>query len=156
MTKGEASEDVPAPGSAALRKAEYEALAEFRHTLRRFLDFSETAARRVGLSPRQHQALLQIRGFPGADRVGVGELAQRLRIRPHSAAELIDRLVVADLVRREADPADGRRVLVALEPKAEDLLDRLTAAHRLEHHRFGPTLAALLRQIGAGPGAGEV
>ena len=38
---------------AVLSLADYRALAGFRHELRRFLHFSEEAARNVGLEPRQ-------------------------------------------------------------------------------------------------------
>ena len=44
--------------------ADYEALSEFRYLIRCFLQFSQNAARAVGLTPRQHQALLTIKGFP--------------------------------------------------------------------------------------------
>jgi len=39
-------------------------LAEFRHRLRLFLQFSENAAEKLGLQPQQHQLLLQIAGAP--------------------------------------------------------------------------------------------
>ena len=39
-------------------QADYEALSEFRYLIRCFLQFSQNAARAVGLTPRQHQALL--------------------------------------------------------------------------------------------------
>jgi DNA-binding MarR family transcriptional regulator len=78
-------------------KAEYEILAEFRYALRQFVAFSEAEAKVVGLSPRQHQALLAIRGFPGRDVVTVGELAERLHIRPNSAVGLVDRLAADGL-----------------------------------------------------------
>ena len=50
---------------------------------------SARTGRAVGLTPRQHQALLAIRGFGGGRPANVGDLAERLRIRHHSAAELI-------------------------------------------------------------------
>ncbi|HWT99096.1 MAG TPA: hypothetical protein VN229_15820, partial [Terriglobales bacterium] len=58
--------------SPKLSKDDYEKLAEFRLGLRRFLDFSEQAAKEMGLTPRQHQALLSIRGYPGKDSITVG------------------------------------------------------------------------------------
>ncbi|MEO6753630.1 MAG: helix-turn-helix domain-containing protein, partial [Chthoniobacteraceae bacterium] len=76
-----------------LSKSQYEVLAAFRFALRRFLRFSEDAATAAGITPQQHQALLAIKGFPARDRVTVGELAERLQIRHHSAVGLIDRLV---------------------------------------------------------------
>jgi hypothetical protein len=73
-------------GPRPIVKADYEALAAFRHALREFLDFSQAAARRAGLTPQQHQALLAIKGYPGREVVTVRELAERLLLRHHSAS----------------------------------------------------------------------
>jgi DNA-binding MarR family transcriptional regulator len=75
-----------------LHKSDYEALAAFRHALRRFVAFSAEAARAAGLTPQQHQALLAIKGAPGRESLTVGEIAAHLLIRPNSAVELVDRL----------------------------------------------------------------
>jgi DNA-binding MarR family transcriptional regulator len=127
-----------------LTGADYRALAMFRHQLRQFLQFSEDAARQAGLHPRQHQALLAIKGFPGAT---VGNLAERLGILPHSAAGLVKRLASARLVRRVTDTKDRRRVLLTLTPAAERRLEKLTLAHRTELQRraavWGPLFNAL-------------
>lgn len=134
-------------GETALAKAEYEALAAFRYTLRRFLDFSQAAAETAGLTAQQHQALLAIKGYPGRDVISVGELAERLVIRHNSGVELIDRLAGQGLVERRHDEADRRLVLLALTPKAEGLLAELSATHRDELRRLRPTLAGLLDQL---------
>jgi hypothetical protein len=63
-------------------------LSDFRYLIRRFLEFSQIAAHGTGLTSRQHQALLAIKGFPSDGSPTMGELAERLRIQPHSAAEL--------------------------------------------------------------------
>ena len=94
-------------------QADYEALSEFRYMIRCFLEFSQNAAREAGLTPGQHQALLAIRGFPAGQGVTVGDLAERLRVRHHSAVELVDRLAEAGLVLRSPDATDHRRVLLA-------------------------------------------
>ena len=96
------------PRPEQLDKAQYEALAAFRHALRKFLRFSETAAQAAGVTPQQHQALLAIKGFPGRDQVTVGELAERLQLRHHSVVGLIDRLVLEKLVIRLPSPKDRR------------------------------------------------
>ncbi|HEY5347214.1 MAG TPA: helix-turn-helix domain-containing protein, partial [Rhizomicrobium sp.] len=72
-----------------LRPEDYRLLAEFRHLMRQFLAFSESAATKAGLAPQRHQALLAIKGFGGA--LTIGELAERLSIRPNSAVGLVDR-----------------------------------------------------------------
>jgi DNA-binding MarR family transcriptional regulator len=88
-----------------LSKADYEGLAAFRKALRRFLAVSEAGARAVGLTPQQHQALLSIKaGFPGRDEVSIGDLADHLLLRNHSAVGLVGRLVKAGLVQREPSP----------------------------------------------------
>jgi len=73
--------------------SEYQSLAEFRYQLRRFLHFSEQAARSVGLEPQQHQLLLALKGLPYGRPATVSELAERLQIQHHSTVELINRMV---------------------------------------------------------------
>src|SRR6201995_5691631 len=99
---------LPSSTTMKLRKSQYEALAAFRYTLRKFIHFSETAAQAAGVTPQQHQALLAIKGFPGRDQVSVGELAERLQLRHHSVVGLIDRLVAENLVARVRSQADRR------------------------------------------------
>ncbi len=126
---------------AKLIDADYRHLAEFRYVLRLFLSFSEEAARAAGLSPQQHQALLAIRGFGG--KLTIGELAERLAIKPHSAVGLADRLAEAGLVVRQAGK-DRRQVLLSLTKMAERKLARLSRAHREELGRLAPLLEPLL------------
>ena len=123
-------------------KADYRALANFRHGLRRFLAFSAASAEASGLTPRQHQALLAMKGMEGA--VSVGDLALHLMIRHHSATELVNRLCAAGLARRAADERDRRRVLVTLTPAAERVLRTLSEAHLAELRAIRPALATLL------------
>jgi DNA-binding MarR family transcriptional regulator len=135
---------------AALDKADYESLAEFRYLLRQFAAFSQDAAQAADLTPQQHQALLAIKGFPGREQASIGELAERLNIRHHSVVGLVDRLVDKGLLRRHIDAADRRRVQVGLTAKAQTLLARLTRAHREELRRLAPLLQTLLKQVEQG------
>ncbi|RWC85845.1 MAG: winged helix-turn-helix transcriptional regulator [Mesorhizobium sp.] len=128
----------------AISQADYQRLSEFRYLIRRFLEFSQVQANEAGLTPRQHQALLAIKGFPGAGQVTVGDLAERLRIRHHSAVELVDRLCEAGLVTRDQDKDDHRRVLLRLTERADDCLAELSAAHLDELGRIEPMLMRLL------------
>lgn len=134
-----ASESAPAP-------ADYRALAEFRHGLRRFLAFSEEAARGHGLTPQQHQAILAIKGS-GNEAMTISELAERLMVRHNSAVELVNRLEKAGLVARGEWPADRRRVIVRLEPAAEEALAALSSAHLAELKRMRPLLLDVLARI---------
>ncbi len=129
-----------------IREEDYRALAAYRHALRRFLAFSEAAARESGLTPQQHQAILAIRGH--GKHMTIGELAEAMLVRHHSAVELVDRLVSAGLIVRSETPNDRRRVIVTLTPRARGLLERLAASH-LEELRHGRALLSkLLERLG--------
>ena len=132
---------------AKISKADYETLAAFRYALRQFLHFSEKAAEAIGLTPQQHQALLAIRGFPGREQVTIGELAERLQIRHHSAVGLVNRLVALKLVAREAAESDRRQVYVTLTSRGLSTLEQLSAVHRVELRRIGPQISQLLTQL---------
>jgi DNA-binding MarR family transcriptional regulator len=134
------------PGGVVLTQGDYETLAAFRFELRRFLQFSEDAAKSLGLTPQQHQALLAIRAAPGRE-MSIGVLAEQLFIQPHSASELADRLEALNLLVREAAEHDRRRVRLRLTPAAEDRLARMTAAHRGEVVRMRETLTAILARL---------
>ena len=136
----------PRKSRPAIELADYQRLSEFRYLIRRFLEFSQVQAEDAGLTPRQHQALLAIKGYPGGGAVTVGDLAERLRIRHHSAVELINRLSDAGLVVRDQDKDDHRRVLLRLTERADDCLAELSAAHLDELSRIEPMLRRLLDQ----------
>ncbi len=93
--------------------ADYRALARFRHALRVFQRFSEEAARAAGLTPAQHQLLLAIKGWATDAPPTIGEVADVLQLKHHSAVELVQRAVTAGLVATAADPADARRQMLA-------------------------------------------
>jgi len=129
-------------------KSQYETLAAFRYALRRFLRFSEGAAEAAGITAQQHQALLAIKGFPARDKITVGELAERLQLRHHSAVGLIDRLVAEKLVVREPSAGDRRQVLVQLTSRGEAILAKLASVHREQLKRIGPEISQLLGRLG--------
>ena len=127
---------------------EYEALANLRHILRRFMDFSSSAAQEEGLPIQQHQALLAIKGYRGEDPMTVGLLAERLLIAPHTTSELVHRLVAAGYVSRRSDPADKRRQTLELTAQAEEVLKRLSAIHLTEIREMAPRLIEVLSNLG--------
>lgn len=137
----------PAPPAPELALHDYEVLAEFRYLLMRFAAFSEQAAHAAGLAPRQHQALLAIKGYPGGGEATIGNLAERLGIRHHSTVGLVDRLVGRGYLARREDPHDRRRTLVALTTSGEQALAGLAAAHRQELRRVAPLLKSLLGRL---------
>jgi DNA-binding MarR family transcriptional regulator len=123
---------------------DYGALADFRYEIRRFLNFSERAAREAGIEQHQHQALLAIKGLPDGRKATVGVLAERLQIQHHSAVELMNRLAKKGLIRRARSGSDRREVLLSLTSRGEQLLKDLTLAHRAELRSAGPTLLRAL------------
>ncbi len=133
--------------STSVKKADYEALAEFRYALRKFLAFSENAASRAGLTPQQHQVLLSIKGAPETDWLSISQIAERLLLRHHTAVELVDRLVALGLVIRIADSEDGRRIQVHVTKDGEERLSALSASHIEEVKNIQPTLRKLLKQF---------
>ena len=127
--------------------SQYQSLAEFRYQLRRFLHFSEQAARSVGLEPQQHQLLLTLKGLPQGRPATVSELAERLQIQHHSTVELIDRMVDRNLLERSRDENDQRRVIIHLTPYGEEVLRKLSLLHRTELRSSGPELVRALNSV---------
>jgi DNA-binding MarR family transcriptional regulator len=127
--------------------SEYRTLARFRRSLRKFLAFSEHAAREAGLTPSQHQLLLAVKGHERDADPSIGELAISLGLRHNSMAELVDRAQAANLIRRYTDPADGRRHLVVLTTLGEEKLASLSAVHRDELRRFRNEIADHLERL---------
>jgi DNA-binding MarR family transcriptional regulator len=120
-----------------LSKEVYEYLGEFRYQLRKFQNFSDSAARKLGLTPQQHQLLLAIKGYPGRDFVTPRELSERLQITHHACVGLIDRCETLDLVSRRQNPEDGRSVLIEVTPKGSEVLEQLSEIHLEEIKRIG-------------------
>jgi DNA-binding MarR family transcriptional regulator len=133
-----------------MSQAQYELLSELRYSLRLFAGFSEAAAKAAGITPTQHQALLAIKAFGASGLASIGDLAERLCIRHHSAVGLVDRLMSAGFVRRAQDAADRRRVRVVLSARGERTLEKLSIAHRDELRRIGPQVEALLERLRRG------
>ena len=115
---------------------DYRRLLNLRDGLRRFLDWSAERATEAGLTPAQHQLLLVIRGLWPVVAT-VGDVADHLLIRHHSAVQLVDRAERAGLVERSIDPADHRVVRLRLTGKGEQILSQLSAQHWEELERLG-------------------
>lgn len=130
-----------------LSELDYQALAAFRHQLRRFVAFSESAARTIGMEPRQHQLLLALRGLPPTMEPTVQVIADRLVLKHHTVVELIDRLEAAGLIRRTRAADDRRRAVVALTTRGEELLRKLSASHLDELRSLAPALVGALNGV---------
>jgi DNA-binding MarR family transcriptional regulator len=113
-------------------KAELVARARFRHQLRLFERFTEEACAAAGVTMPQYLLLLQVAGRPERDWALVGELAECLVLRHHTAVELTSRCEAAGLVLRERDEDDQRKVRVRLTPAGRRIVDRIARAHGQE------------------------
>ncbi|WP_457108353.1 MarR family winged helix-turn-helix transcriptional regulator [Methylobacterium sp. P5_C11] len=139
------------PALEGMTREQYAAIAAFRFQLRRFLVFSEAAALSAGVPPQQHQALLAVAGYMGLEPPTVGMIADQLLIAPHTAAELVSRMVEAGLLTKTRGTQDRRRMELALTPKAEILLGELTAAHLEELRTMEPALIRALGRLSRSP-----
>jgi DNA-binding MarR family transcriptional regulator len=126
-----------------LREEQYGQLLAFRTALRQFLRWSERQAASAGITAQQHQLLLAIRGHVGSEAPTIGEVAEHLLLRHHSAVELVDRAEQAGLVVRDVDERDRRVVRLALTPAGRRILGRLSSAHLDELARLAPIVQRL-------------
>lgn len=127
-------------------------LAIFRYRLRKFLRFSEQAARKCGVTPQQHQLLLGIAGYTSERRGTISELAEFMQERHNSIVELVARAVKSGLVRKAHDKNDRRFVFVVMTRKGESALAKLSALHKQEVARLQ---AGLLKPTGRSAGADD-
>ena len=130
--------------SADAGSPNYQAMAELRYQIRRFLRFSEQAARNAGLEPQQHQLLLALKGLPGGTKPTIGALAERVQLQHHSTVELIDRLAARGLLVRLRSTDDRRQVLIKLTAEGEAILKELSLFHLEELQSVGPTVVEVL------------
>ena len=136
------SVDVP-----KISSSDYRALAAFRYEIRKFLAFSEQAARDAGIEPQQHQLLLAVRGLPEGTRPTIGAIAERLCVKHHTAVALVDKLEGSGLIVRERSTEDRREVLLRLTPDGDAVLRTLSSLHRQQLQSAGPEVIRALRNI---------
>jgi DNA-binding MarR family transcriptional regulator len=129
-----------------VKDSEYRALSDFRQSIHDYLDFSDRTAKAAGIEPRQYQLMLAIKGLPGEVESSVGALARHLRIRHHSAVELIDRAGRNGFVERQRS-ASGTHVLVKLTSEGNRVLERAVSARLEELQSAGPVLVIALRRL---------
>jgi DNA-binding MarR family transcriptional regulator len=126
------------------KDSDYRALAEFRYHIRKYLDFSDEAAKAAGMEPKQYQLLLAIRGLPQAVEPTISTLAEQVRGRHHSTVELVDRAEANGLVKRTRA---GTRVFVQLTRKGDRVLARAVEQRLKELRVAGPLLVQALQQL---------
>jgi DNA-binding MarR family transcriptional regulator len=136
-----------------LTNASYRKLAAFRYEMRKFLSFSEQAARSAGIEPQQHQLLLAVRGLPLGGRPTIGAVAELLCIQHHTAVGLVDKLEGHGLLERRRSTTDKREVLLRLTPAGEAILQRLSTLHQQQLLVVGPAMVGALSAIVADAGS---
>ena len=131
-----------------LNSDDYDALANFRYLLRKFLRFSKDFLRTTaGLNPEQYEALLAIKAFKSPTGVTISELSERLQIKHHSAVNIVDRLTEKKLITREASKTDRRLRHVQLTGKGAALIEELAAVHRREIRRRSADMIKALERL---------
>ncbi len=85
----------------------------------------------IGLSGAQYTILVAVAHLQGREGgVGVNLLAEHLHLSGAFVTVEVNKLVAAELVTKEVNPEDRRRVLLTITAKAHQLLDELTAVQR--------------------------
>lgn len=114
----------------------YARLLALRTGLRRFQRWSEQQARNAGITAAQHQLLLAVGGHSDQRGPTIGEVADYLLLRHHSAVGLIDRAESAGLVVRARDADDHRVVRVRITSFGSAYLEALSKVHLEELKRL--------------------
>ena len=96
-------------------------IAETAHAMRKAFD---RRAAGMGVTRAQWKVLFRLTRRPGLRQI---ELADMLDIEPITLSRIIDRLAEAELVERQADPADRRAWRLYVTKEAEPLVKRLRA-----------------------------
>lgn len=115
---------------------QYQRLLEFRTRLRRFDRWSTQAAQAHGITHNQHQLLLAIRGHQDKRGPTIGDAADSLLVRHHTASGLVDRTEALGLLERVRDEDDSRRVRLRLTESGHAVLRELTSVHLEELRRL--------------------
>lgn len=133
--------------------------------LSRHLDRARREAfRRSDLEPWEWDVLSALRRAGEPFRLSPKRLLQQTLVSSGTMTNRIDRLAARGLVHREADPGDGRSILVILTPDGKNRVDaaitRLVDAEALLLESLSQAdrdrLAGLLRKLSLGFDAGAV
>lgn len=74
--------------------------------------------------------------------MNLNRLAELLDVTPSTAMRMVDRLLSADLVSRQTNPANRREVVLALTPTGRSIVRRVTAKRRAEISRIVAAMPA--------------
>jgi DNA-binding MarR family transcriptional regulator len=126
---------------------DYARLLDFRFGLRTFLRWSEETAHKQGMTPTQHQLLLAIRGHRDPLGPTIGDAADKLLLKHHSAVELVDRAEAAGLLTRAHDPDDQRMVRLQLTETGAAKLEAITVRTLEKLDRMGDQLLGVWDKV---------
>lgn len=127
---------------------DYEALANFRYAMRKFLNFSRRAlAAEAGLTPEQYEALLALKAFGGPNGMTIRQLSERLQVKHHTVVSLVDKLERSRFVRREPGVDDRRTVYVSLTTAGSRVLAKVAVLHRREMRVRSPEMIEALVKL---------
>ncbi|MFB9127543.1 MarR family transcriptional regulator [Paraburkholderia dipogonis] len=139
-------------GNAALKaratedKHEYFiGVAEARYVLRKVFRIVEDQAKKFGLDPLAHQALIQIYGSPSME-LQVNQIASRLDITAAFSSSLVTLLVEKDLVIRRRGDQDQRVTYVAMTPHGREVMDAIDENVKFHVDYFVSQLSAEERE----------
>lgn len=101
----------------------------------------------AGMTLPQILFLARLRQSAGST---ASELAERLNMSPPAISQMVDRLFRSGMLTRVEDSEDRRRKRLAVTPRAEQLLDKLTRARAAEYGKgTAPLSPALRRELSA-------
>jgi DNA-binding MarR family transcriptional regulator len=112
-----------------------QSVAQARYVVRKVVRIVNEHARRAGLDPLEHQALLQLFGA-GTEGVSSGRLAERLDVAAAVASRLIKQLNKKALVVREQSNADKRIMRVIVTEAGIALLREIDVAVHIHIEYF--------------------
>jgi DNA-binding MarR family transcriptional regulator len=110
-------------------------VAQARYVIRKAQMIIDGCARKFGIGPLEHQALIQIYGAPDGALM-VGQLADRLNIVPALASRLVKQLEAEGYVARATSLTDRRTMRVSTTPAAEARLFEIVENAHLEVEAF--------------------
>lgn len=106
-------------------------VSEARYVMRKVSRLINEQAKKLGLEPLLHQALLQTFGTPAGEDVTIGVLADRLDISSALASRLVTQLEKLGFVARRQVSGDKRKTSVSATETGIEILQRIDdAVHR--------------------------
>lgn len=106
------------------KHAYFVGVAEARYVLRKVFRIVEDEAKKYGIEPLAHQALIQIYGSENM-ALQVNQVAARLDITPSFASSMVRALVEKELVVRLRDENDQRVTHVAISKTGQEVMDAI-------------------------------